>query len=75
MSDRETDVLVESSVTAHRERDATGLPQPPSAWWDLAPEALDELFRRQLLARRIERLIDPDGQNATVKAVLARIRG
>ena len=75
MSEREADALIESSVTAHRERDADGRLRPPPEWWDLAPDALDELYRRQLLSRRIERLINPLGQSATVKAVRARLLG
>jgi hypothetical protein len=75
MSDRELDVLIEASVTAHREHDLEGRLVPPSAWWDLAPEALDALFQRQLLTREIERVMDAQGQSSTVKAVLARIEG
>jgi hypothetical protein len=75
MIEREMDGLVEASVTAYRERDLEGRLTPPSEWWDLAPEALDELFQRQLLTHEIERVMDPRGQSATVKAVLARIEG
>jgi hypothetical protein len=75
MNEREADVLIEASVTAYRERDAEGRPKPPAAWWDLAPEALDELYLRQLVAREIERAMHPTGRTATVKAVLARLRG
>ena len=75
MSEREMDDLVEASVTAYRGRDLEGRLAPPAEWWDLAPEALDELFQRQLLTREIERVLDPQGQSATVKAVLARIEG
>jgi hypothetical protein len=73
MIKRERNVLIEASVTAHRERDLEGRLKPPAEWWDLAPEALDELFQRQLVTREIERVMDPQGQTATVKAVLARI--
>lgn len=74
MSAREQDVLVESCVTAFRERDAEGRLKPPAAWWDLPPEALDELYAQQLLAREIERALDPQGLSATARAVLTRIR-
>lgn len=73
MSERGMDGLIEASVTAYRERDLEGRLAPPAEWWDLAPKALDELFQRQLLTREIERVLDPQGQSATVKAVLARI--
>jgi hypothetical protein len=73
MSERERDVLVESCVTAFRERDAEGRLMPPAAWWDLPPEALDELYAQQLLAREFERALDPRGLSATARAVLARI--
>ena len=46
---------------------------PPPAWWDLPPEALDQLFAEQALARELERAVDPEGESGTVKAVLARI--
>jgi hypothetical protein len=75
MNERERDDLIEASVTAYRERDVDGHPMPPAEWWDLPPEALDELYRRQLLARAIDRAMDPAGQSATVKAVLARVGG
>ena len=73
MSEREMDELVEASVTAYRERDLEGRLAPPAEWWDLAPEALDDLFQRQLFTRAIERVLDPQGHSATVKAVLVRI--
>lgn len=73
MNARERDILIEASVTAFRERDVDGNPAPPPQWWDLEPAALDELYRRQLEARELERALDPAGETATVKAVLARI--
>lgn len=75
MSDRETDILLEAATTAHRERDLEGRLVPPPAWWDLAPEALDELFRRQVLAREVERALDPEGLSGTARAVMGRIGG
>jgi len=67
------DVLLESALTAHRERDAEGRLVPPASWWDLAPEALDALYREQLLAREIERHVDPAGRSGTVRAVMSAI--
>jgi hypothetical protein len=72
---RERDGLIEASVTAHRDRDAAGRLAAPPEWWDLPPDALDELCRRQLLTRELERLIDPEAMTATVRAVRARILG
>ena len=75
MSDRDTRTLIEAAITPYRERDAEGRIVPPPAWWDLPPEALDELFVEQALAREIERAADPAGESGTVKAVLARVLG
>jgi hypothetical protein len=75
---RESEVLealLESAATAHRERDLAGRLIPPPAWWDLAPAALDELFRRQVFACEVERALDPAGRSGTVKAVMGRILG
>ncbi len=73
MRDPESGVLLEAAVTAHRARDLDGRLVPPPAWWDLAPEALDELFRRQVMAREVERALHPSGLSATARAVLARL--
>ena len=68
------EALIEAAITPYRERDADGRIVPSPAWWDLPPEALDELFVEQLLARDIERAVDPEGLSGTGKAVLGRIR-
>ncbi len=73
MSEREQDALIEAGVGAYRERDLEGRLVPPAPWWDLSPEELDELFRRQVITRELERALDPAGQSATVKAVLGRL--
>jgi hypothetical protein len=75
VSDDETRALIEAAITPYRERDVEGRISPPAAWWDLAPEALDELFAEQVLAREIERAVDAEGESGTVKAVMARILG
>jgi hypothetical protein len=75
MNARERDQLIEASVTAHRARDAAGRIVAPPEWWDLPPDALDELYRRQLLTRELERLIDEEGMSGTMRAVRARIIG
>lgn len=71
MTEAEREVLIEQGVTAHRERDLEGRPVPPPAWWDLAVEDLDEVYRRQVAQRALERAIV--GSTATVRAVLDRI--
>ena len=73
MNQRERDHLIEASVTAHRDRDAEGRLVPPAAWWDLPPEALDELYRRQMFTRAIEQVMDARGLSTTVRAVLSRV--
>jgi hypothetical protein len=73
MSDREHEALIEAALTTYRDRDPEGRLAPPPAWWDLTPEALDELFRAQVLAREVERRSHPGQLSGTVRAVLARI--
>lgn len=75
MTDREHEALIEAALTSWRERDPEGRPVPPPAWWDLPPEALDELFTEQLMAREVERHADPAGWSGTVRAVMARLMG
>jgi len=75
MSDRDRDALIEAALTAYRDRDRDGRLVPPPAWWDLPPDALDDLFEAQLLARDVERRTDPDGMSGTARAVLGRIGG
>jgi hypothetical protein len=69
----ERETLIEASVASHRERDREGRIVPPRAWRDLPPEACEEVFRRQLLTRELEKATDPDGLSGTARAVLARI--
>lgn len=69
------ELLVEAAVTAHRERDREGRILPPPSWWDLPPEACEEVFRLQLLTRELEKATDPRGLSGTARAVLARIGG
>jgi hypothetical protein len=75
MNERDLDVLVESAVTVHRLQDREGRILAPSGWWDLPIELCDEVYRRQLLSREMERLLDTSGMSGTVQAVLARITG
>ena len=72
MNPRDRDALIEACVTVFRERDRDGRLVPPSEWWDLAPEDADELFKRQVMSREMERARDPEGRSGTVRAVLGR---
>jgi hypothetical protein len=67
------DALIEATLSAHRERDADGLPMAPPQWWDLSPEMCEQAFARQLQARVVESALDPQGWSSTVKAVLGRL--
>ena len=71
MTEAERDELIEQGVSAHRARDAEGRPVPPPAWFDLSPEDMDEVVRRQFQQRAMERAIA--GYSGTVRAVLVRI--
>lgn len=75
MNARERELLLEAAVTAHRERDREGRLVPPPAWWDLPPEARDELLELQIVTRRLERAVSPTGASGTVLSVLKRIMG
>jgi hypothetical protein len=69
------EAVQEAVVSPWRQRDRGGRLIPPPEWWDLPPEALDALYRRQLQARALERALDPQGRSGTVRAVMARVRG
>jgi len=67
--------LLEAATAVYRERRADHRILPAPAWWDLPAETREELFRRQVAARALERAIHPRGWSATVQAVMARIAG
>ncbi|MEX2530785.1 MAG: hypothetical protein WD960_08430 [Gemmatimonadota bacterium] len=69
------EVLLEAVLSPHRDRDAEGRLKPPPEWWDLAPEALEEVHRRAMEARWLEAHLDPRGRSGTVRAVMGRVRG
>lgn len=73
MSERERDELIEAAATAYRERDREGRLIPPPAWWDMAPEQREELFRLHVATRELERAVM--GTSGTVQAVMRRIVG
>jgi hypothetical protein len=70
----ERDALIEATLTAFRERDASGRILPSPAWMDLPPADREAAFDAQVAARRLEAALDDDGRNATVRVVAERIR-
>jgi hypothetical protein len=73
MSDPVQDAMVEAVLTPYRSRDPEGRPVPPPAWWDLSPDALEEVHRKAVTIRRLEQALDPRGLSGTARAVMARI--
>ncbi len=73
MNEPRTDLLIESAVTAFRERDADGHLRAAGAWWDLDAAGRERLFATQQQARELERALDPLGASSTIRAVLERI--
>lgn len=74
MNDREREeTLLEAAASAYRDRDREGRLVPPPAWWDMAPEQREELFRLQLATRQME--IAAIGTSTTARAVMQRIMG
>lgn len=71
--DATQEVLIEATVSAHRDRDPDGLPVAPAEWWDLSPEACEQAFQHQVRARAIESAVHERGWNSTVVAVMARL--
>jgi hypothetical protein len=66
--------IIESAVSAYRDRNAAGRILPSSSWFDLAPEQRDSLFERQLESRWIEQALHPRGWSTTAQSVLDRIQ-
>ena len=73
MTPAEREELLESVASAYREPDPRGGVRPSPAFYDLDDAGRAEAFERAVAQREIEAAIDVAGQNATVKAVLARI--
>ena len=63
--------LIESAISAQRDQDREGRVEPSPAWWDLGPEAREELYRLQLVTRVIEKAVT--GVSGTVQAVMMKI--
>jgi hypothetical protein len=74
MTDDPRDILIEEAISAYRERTTSGRIQPSPAWCDLPAESREELFKRQLQSRILERAAAPDGLSSTVRSVLSRLR-
>ena len=69
----ELSLLIESVVSAKRDRDASGRAVPPPAWWDLPPDERLLAFDAQVATRELECAVDPKGFSGTVRAVLSRL--
>ncbi len=75
MTPSEREVLIEAVVSAQRERDPRGGVRPSPAFYDLDDAGRAEAFETAAKQRHIEAALDPEGQSATVKAVLAILAG
>lgn len=64
--------LIEEVAGAFRPRDPRAVGILP-AWHDLSPAGREQAFELATRLRALEAALDPEGQSATVKAVLARI--
>jgi hypothetical protein len=68
----DVEVPLEAATGAFRERDSFGRIKPSPAWTDLDPAQRRELYQRQLMARLVERAVDPRGLSSTARTVLER---
>jgi hypothetical protein len=75
MTPGEREALIEAVVSGYRERDPRGGVRPSPAFYDLDDAGREEAFDATEKQRTIEAAIDPQGRNATVKAVLAILGG
>jgi hypothetical protein len=73
-TNRERETLIESTMSAHRQRDSSGKILASPAWHDLLPQDREEAFERQLVSRRLERALDAEGLTTTAREVLRRLR-
>jgi len=71
MTPAEREALIEAVASAHRERDPRGGVRSSPAFHDLDDAGRLEAFEVALTRRAIETALDPGGESATVKAVLA----
>lgn len=72
MTPAEEQPLIEEVAGAFRPRDPRELASHP-AWHDLSPSGREAAYELSVRMRRLEAALDPQGQSATVKAVLGRI--
>lgn len=75
MTNPDRDALIEATVTAFRERDASGAVAFSPAWWDLSVADREAAFRLQLASRYLEQAMDPKGLSTTARAVVDRALG
>jgi len=73
MDERETECLIEQSISAWRPRDPDAGILPHPAWADLDPTARERLFDETTRSRLLESALDEEGLSTTARAVLGRI--
>jgi hypothetical protein len=69
----ENEVLIAAVTSAYRARDVDGKLRIHPNWHDLDDEGRREAFDASFQVRRLESALDDDGENSTIKAVIARI--
>lgn len=74
MRDRDTDLLIEQTLSACRPRDPDGAWRFHPAWADLDSLARERLFDETARLRGLEAALDRDGLSTTAHAVLTLIR-
>jgi hypothetical protein len=73
MTDSNDDLLVESLLSAHRERDPRGELRFHPAFYDLDAPGRERAADVALVQRTLEAALDPEGWSSTVRAVLGKI--
>ena len=69
------ELLIESVLSAHRERGPGGVIREHPAWHDLGPDGRAEAHERTRSLRMLEAALDPEGLSSTARAVLPRTLG
>ena len=69
----DNEILLERTVSAHRERAFDGVIKSHPAWHDLDAAGRRAVFDETFKQRMTEQALDLDGHSTTVRAILARI--
>jgi hypothetical protein len=72
MTPEEEDLLIERLTTAHRAKHPSEVAWHP-VFFDLSEAARERAFWRIQALREAEAMLDPEGLNSTMKAVLGRL--